>query len=149
MKEDEESKAIKILIADDEKALVEIIEKMIVHFFNQYPNFNVVVYKTTSGKEAFQKYAEVKPHLSFIDLVMRDKHGMELIDEITSNFQNSKIIVLSPFSESIIREVKKLGKDTTVLTKPFRIRDLYTAISKVLSTDFPEFSTCFRTDMSL
>ena len=114
---------IKILICDDSvlarKQLKDIIKKC------GYDNF----VEASNGQEAFELYKEHQPDLSFLDIVMPVKDGVEAIRDIRSFDPQAYIVVVSsvgtqtqlknailegardfvqkPFSSSAIAEILK------------------------------------------
>ena len=80
---------IKILICDDSvlarKQLKDIIKKC------GYDNF----IEASNGQEAFDLYKEHQPDLSFLDIVMPVKDGVQAIHEIREFDPEAHIIVVS------------------------------------------------------
>src|SRR4029078_11178584 len=81
---------IRVLIADDHalvragiRALVERIEGV------------VVVGEAGKGNEALQLVAELKPNLILLDLTMPDGSGFDVLDHVTKNFPDIRVIVLT------------------------------------------------------
>jgi two-component system alkaline phosphatase synthesis response regulator PhoP len=118
-------KGKKILIADDEQDILEIL-----HFNLQAEGYDV---KTASnGIQAIEKATTFLPDLIILDLMMPFKNGIEVCDHLRSlpAFQKTLIIFLTAISDENT-EVKGLesGADD-YLTKPIRPKAL---ISKVNS----------------
>src|SRR4029078_871809 len=83
-------KPIRVLIADDHalvraglRALVEKIEGV------------VVVGEAGKGKEAMQLVRELKPNLMLLDITMPDGGGFDVLDQVTKNFPEIRVIVLT------------------------------------------------------
>jgi DNA-binding NarL/FixJ family response regulator len=83
-------KPIRVLIADDHalvragiRALVEKIEGM------------VVVGEAGKGSEALKLVRELKPDLMLLDITMPDGGGFEVLGEVTNQYSDIKIIVLT------------------------------------------------------
>ena len=83
-------KPIRVLIADDHalvragiRALVEKIEGI------------VVVGEAGKGKEALELVAELKPKLMLLDITMPEGSGFEVLDQVTKNFPEIRVIVLT------------------------------------------------------
>jgi RNA polymerase sigma factor (sigma-70 family) len=83
-------KPIRVLIADDHalvragiRALVERIEGV------------VVVGEAGKGSEAIKLVEELKPSLMLLDLTMPDGGGFDVLEHVTKNFPDVRIIVLT------------------------------------------------------
>src|SRR5215216_696338 len=83
-------KSIRVLIADDHalvragiRALVEKIEGV------------VVVGEAGKGKEALELVAELKPNLMLLDITMPEGSGFEVLDQVSKNFPEVRVIVLT------------------------------------------------------
>lgn len=81
---------IRVLIADDHalvragiRALVEKIEGI------------VVVGEAGRGNEALELVEELKPSLILLDLTMPDGGGFDVLDHVTKNYPDIKVIVLT------------------------------------------------------
>lgn len=80
----------KILIGDDSilarKQLKDVISKYIS---------NPVYIEAANGKEALEKYEQEKPDLTFLDIVMPVRDGILATIEITKQYKDAKIIIVS------------------------------------------------------
>lgn len=83
-------KTIRVLIADDHalvragiRALVEKIEGM------------VVVGEAGTGSEALELVKNLKPNLMLLDITMPEGGGFDVLDHITKNYPDLKVIVLT------------------------------------------------------
>ena len=116
-------KGNKILIADDEPDILEIIQ-----FNLQQEGYEVVTAK--NGDEAFEKAKYFRPDLIMLDVMMPGKTGLEVCDLLRMNpiFKETLIIFLTALSDEGT-EIKGLeaGADD-YLTKPISPKVL---ISKV------------------
>ena len=113
----------KILIADDEPDILEIIQYNL-----QAEGFEVITAK--NGNEAIEKAKRNLPDLIILDIMMPGKTGMEVCSQLRQQpaFKNTLIIFLTALSDEVT-EVKGLesGADD-YLTKPISPKVL---ISKV------------------
>jgi RNA polymerase sigma factor (sigma-70 family) len=83
-------KPIRVLIADDHalvragiRALVEKIEGI------------VVVGEAGTGSEAMELVEDLKPNLMLLDITMPDGSGFDVLDHVTKNYPDLKVIVLT------------------------------------------------------
>lgn len=83
-------KPTRVVIADDHalvragiRALVEKIEGM------------VVVGEAGNGREAVELVSELQPHLMLLDITMPEGGGFAVLDHVTKNFPEIRVIVLT------------------------------------------------------
>lgn len=114
----------KILIADDEPDILEIIQ-----FNLQAEGYEVVTAK--NGIEAIEKAIRVQPDLIILDIMMPGKTGLEVCDNLRKlpAFKNTLIIFLTALSDEGT-EVKGLesGADD-YLTKPISPKVLLSKVN--------------------
>ncbi|MBP9099181.1 MAG: response regulator transcription factor [Ferruginibacter sp.] len=114
----------KILIADDEPDILEIIE-----FNLQAQGYDVTTAK--NGDEAFEKAKQVKPDLIILDIMMPGKNGIEVCKmlRMIPAFKQTLIVFLTALSDETT-EIKGLetGADD-YLTKPISPKVLVSKIN--------------------
>ncbi len=113
----------KILLVDDEKDILETLEK-----FFLYKGYQVSV--ASDGDEAIEKLSD-EPALAILDLKMPKVNGVEVLKEIKKNHPNTETIILSGFADDFMAEINRIGADI-VLTKPFSIERLLKAVEAAL-----------------
>ncbi|OFI06996.1 chemotaxis protein CheY [Clostridium acetireducens DSM 10703] len=105
---------MKILIVDDSAFAQKSVLRLLKVYLKE-----VEFYTATSGKEALEIYKEQNPDFSFIDLLMPEMSGQELIANIKKINKDSKIFVMSAdVQKSVKEEVKSLGV-ISFINKPF------------------------------
>jgi len=114
----------KILIADDEPDILEILE------FNLQANgYDVTTAK--NGDEAFEKAKKIQPDLIILDIMMPGKNGIEVCNllRMIPSFKETLIVFLTALSDEST-EVKGLetGADD-YLTKPISPKVLISKIN--------------------
>jgi len=89
-----DTKAQKILIADDEPDILEIIEYNL-------KNEGFEVYTASNGDDALTKAKHLKPDLIILDIMMPRKSGIEVCEILRSQpaFKNTLIIFLTALSD--------------------------------------------------
>ncbi len=116
---------LKILIVEDEQAVREFLVK----------TFDMIGYATLSastGKEALEIFEAEHPQAIFLDVMLPDKNGLEVLKEIKEkDADNIVIIVSSKTDNKIIKEAKALGA-VEYITKPFFRESIRTALSNNL-----------------
>ena len=92
-----------------------------------------VIGEAANGVEAVEKYKELKPDLTTMDIVMPFKSGIEATKEILSEDANAKIIMCSALGqEALVMEALDAGASDFIV-KPFQPDDVLKVVNKVLS----------------
>lgn len=117
---------IKILLAEDEPSLGMIVKESL-----ETRNFEVIL--CANGNEAYKKYKEEKPEVLVLDVMMPDKDGFTLTQEIRANDQYIPIIFLTAKSQTqdVVEGFKLGGND--YLKKPFSMEELIVRIHALLN----------------
>lgn len=100
-----EEKKPTVFIIEDDPFVLRIYQRKL-------GNSGINVQLATNGVEGFERMKEAPPNLILMDLVMPQKDGFELIEDIkrTPSLQHIPIIVLSNLSqEKDIDRVKGMG----------------------------------------
>jgi two-component system cell cycle sensor histidine kinase/response regulator CckA len=120
----------RILFVDDEKLMVETVEKMLVRLGYR------VTAKTSSvdALELFKREAD-RFDMVITDLIMPGMTGLEMAKEILKFKPGIPLMIFTGFSERIDeKEAKAIGIDA-VLKKPLLMRELEQKIRNVLDKD--------------
>lgn len=104
----------KVLVVDDalfmRKMLTDILTK------NGYE----VVGEASDGKEAYQKYKELKPDVVTMDITMPGTTGIEGTQMIVSEFPDARVVMCSAMGqETMVIEAIKAGAKNFIV-KPFQ-----------------------------
>jgi two-component system chemotaxis response regulator CheY len=90
-----------------------------------------VVGEAADGAEAVEKFLELRPDVTTMDIVMPKKSGIEALTEITRLDKTAKVIMCTAMGqESLVDEAKRAGARGYII-KPFDPRRVKTVISKV------------------
>lgn len=121
--------AIKVLIADD----AVFMRNMIKEVFNT-PEFEVVG-EASNGIEAVEKYKELKPDITTMDIVMPHKSGIESVKDIVKLNKEAKIIMCSALGqESLVMEAIEAGA-ADFIVKPFKAEKVLEIVRKVVNME--------------
>lgn len=120
---------IRVLIADD----AVFMRNMIKEVFKQ-PEFDVVG-EAANGIEAVDKYRELKPDITTMDIVMPHKSGIESVREIVKLNKDAKIIMCSALGqESLVMEAIEAGA-ADFIVKPFKPEKVLEIVRKVINME--------------
>ena len=121
--------SIKILMADDEPDVLDIMAKKVA-----MEGYTVI--KANDGDEAWQKIQQESPDVIVLDLTMPKKDGLEILKELRENPPSLKwqpVIIVSAR-----RELEDLHKGFSLeadhyITKPCNVADILKAIKLMLN----------------
>ena len=128
------TKTIKILLAEDEPSLGQIIKESL-----ETRNFEVLL--CVNGEEAFKVYKTENPLLLVLDVMMPKKDGFTLAKEIREENPDIPIIFLTAKSqtEDVVEGFSIGGND--YLKKPFSMEELIVRINALLKRGQSELNT--------
>ncbi|PLV56817.1 chemotaxis protein CheY [Thermotoga sp. SG1] len=117
--------AKRVLIVDDAAFMRMMLKDIIVKAGYE------VAGEATNGREAVEKYKELKPDIVTMDITMPEMNGIDAIKEIMKIDPNAKIIVCSAMGQQamVIEAIKAGAKDFIV--KPFQPSRVVEALNKV------------------
>ena len=119
-----DTKGKKILIADDEPDILEILQ------YNLQAE-GYTVYTAKDGDDAIQKAKQLHPDLIILDIMMPKKNGIDVCRELRAS-SRVPIIMLTAKGEEIDRILGlELGADDYIV-KPFSAREVVARIKAVL-----------------
>jgi DNA-binding response OmpR family regulator len=118
-------KKTKVLYVEDETFLAKIVSETL-----ESRGFDVVLEE--DGGKAVQKFAEVKPDVCVLDIMLPNKDGFSIADEIREKDTEVPIIFLSAKSQTgdVLSGFKSGAND--YIRKPFSIEELIVRIENVL-----------------
>jgi len=118
----------KILIVDDSP----IARKMLKSCLPKDQGYEF--HEAGDGKEGCEKYGQIRPDITFMDLTMPVMTGYEAIEEIIKNDRNALIIVVTADVQmKAIKRVLDLGA-YMVLKKPLKREEIQSALLKAQDT---------------
>lgn len=116
--------AIKILIVDDDRSIVELMRLYL-------EKEGYVCITAENGKIALQKFATEAPDLLILDVMMPEMDGWQVCREIRKN-SSTPIIMLTAKGETFDKVLGlELGADD-YMVKPFETKELIARIKAVL-----------------
>src|SRR6476661_6312968 len=120
-------KKTKVLYVEDETFLAKIVSETL-----ESRGYEVVLEE--DGGKAMQKFTETKPDVCVLDIMLPNKDGFAIADEIREKDSKVPIIFLSAKSQtSDVVNGFRLGANDYI-RKPFSIEELIVRIENVLKT---------------
>ena len=118
---------MRVLIVDDamfmRRMLSDILEK----------GGHTVCGEASTGKEAVDRYKEVKPDLVTMDIIMPDMSGIEAVKEIKKIDAEAKILMVSAMGQqALVLEAVQAGALDYVV-KPFQPSRVLESIDRIIS----------------
>ena len=118
----------RILIVEDEKSVRDFATRALIHYGYR-------VETASSAGEALELFIRKKGdfHLVFSDVVLPDKTGLDLADELLAINGKVKVVVTSGYTDSKSQWSKIRGKGYPFIQKPYSVRDMLGILKKSLS----------------
>ncbi|UCC12367.1 MAG: response regulator [candidate division WOR-3 bacterium] len=118
---------MRVLIVDDamfmRRMLSDILEK----------GGHTVCGEASTGKEAVDRYKEVKPDLVTMDIIMPDMSGIEAVKEIKKIDAEAKILMVSAMGQqALVLEAVQAGALDYVV-KPFQPSRVLESIDRIIN----------------
>ncbi|MDD5589668.1 MAG: response regulator [Candidatus Portnoybacteria bacterium] len=121
----------KILIIEDEKVLLEILQKKLtIQGYEVFVSYN--------GEEGIAALRKEKPDLVLLDLVMPKKDGFEVLKEINENPELSQIpvIIISNSGQPVeIDKALKMGVKDYLVKTEFDPEEVIAKVEKIIGKD--------------
>ena len=121
----------RILIVEDAPYMREMIIEMLNHAKDRYE----VVGFAINGKEAIEKYRELKPDLVTMDLVMEEMDGIQAIRKIKQEDPNALILVITAMDTPENRTMAMDAGADGYHWKPFTINNLLDVLEEMFGKD--------------
>ncbi len=122
---------IKVLVIDDNLLVVSMIKK----YFNNHKRISIVL-EANNGEDGIRLIKEKQSDYDVVvlDLVMPNKDGLDVLEEMEKLDINKKVIVLTSLnSDEVIRETSNYEIDYYML-KPIKMSDLEKRIINCFNT---------------
>lgn len=118
---------MKVLIVDDDDSILDFMVKVVEGY--QGESFEVL--KAKDGPEAMVLYQKYRPKLLFIDMIMPQMHGLDLIRKIKAeNDEKINIWAITGYEDNaILEEVEKVP----IIVKPFDVEDVEIVLDAIAS----------------
>src|SRR6516165_1928524 len=130
----------RILIVDDEQAIVEVISNLCRDAGHQ-------AFPYSSSEAATEALRKINPHLVVVDVKMEKVTGFDILRECRAKFPQTAVIMITAFaSVETAVEALKIGAYDYV-TKPFKVDELLLCIQRAWTIKRP-FAKMFTSGVS-
>ena len=116
----------KILIIDDEPAIREVLQ-----IFLEEHGFDV--YTAENGIDALTIFRTQHPEIVFLDLLLPEKTGKDVLQEVRNLSPHTVVILITGFSEKEIYSIIRPVDIQAILKKPFRLAHIEKKILPLIS----------------
>lgn len=117
---------MKLLIIDD-------APEMLRAFRDILEAYGFEVFEAENGQQGLVKYAEVKPDIVLMDILMPKLDGISATKKILEMDPSAKIIVISAVGKSGLDDECLLAGAKKFIVKPFKIKELLRSINSLVS----------------
>ena len=92
-----------------------------------------VVGEASNGNEAVQRFQELRPELTTLDITMPEKDGLQALREILAVDPTARVVMCSALGQEskVLESIKSGAKDFVV--KPFQAERVLDAVGKALA----------------
>jgi two-component system chemotaxis response regulator CheY len=119
--------AKRIIIVDD----ASIIRLMIKDVLTECGGYDIIA-ECSNGREALEKYKELRPDLMTMDIVMPEMDGIQALEEVLKFDPAAKIVMVTAIDQrDALMKAIRLGA-TDYIVKPFEADRVMSAVQKAL-----------------
>jgi two-component system chemotaxis response regulator CheY len=117
----------RVLVVDDAAFMRKVVGDALVSGGHD------VIGEAGNGVEAIDRFRELKPELTMLDITMPEKTGLEALAEIMAIDPSARVLMCSALGQEskVIESIKLGAKDFVV--KPFQPDRLLEAVGKALA----------------
>lgn len=118
----------RVLIVDDARFMRLVLRRILTQAGH------TIVAEAKDGVEAVEMYAEHRPDVMTLDIVMPRQNGIEAVREIMSFDPHAKIIMVTALGqEAFVLDAIKAGAREFII-KPFRNEEIVKAVMKTVQS---------------
>jgi len=119
----------KLLIIDDQASIAKVVAMI-------GEQLGLEVKAINSSVLATETFVEFRPDIVILDMIMPEKDGIDVLNEILLTGIPSRIVLTSGFSSAYLRLAEGVAKfhdsdQVSVLKKPFRREELVAVLKEV------------------
>jgi len=114
--------AKKLLVIDDQTGITKVVELIA-------RQIGLTARSLNNSSEATEVFIAFKPDVVILDMIMPEKDGIDVLNEILLTGLPVKVVLTSGFSDSYLRLAEGVAKfhdnpNVSILRKPFRREEL-------------------------
>jgi DNA-binding response OmpR family regulator len=114
----------KVLIVEDDPDFAESLTIALgVH--------NCKVDIASSGEEAIRKFKNLCYDITFMDIKLPGKNGVECLAEIIEICPTARVVMMTGFSETALLDKARQAGAVDILRKPFRLKEMFSFIDRL------------------
>ena len=119
----------KLLVIDDQFGITKVVALIA-------EQLGIECLALNSSVDATDTFINYKPDVVMLDMIMPEKDGIEVLNEILLTGIKTKIILTSGFSDAYLRLAEGVAKfhesnDIAILRKPFRRDELIAMLREI------------------
>jgi CheY-like chemotaxis protein len=119
----------KLLVIDDQTGITKVVELIA-------RQIGLTARSLNSSSEATEVFIAFKPDVVILDMIMPEKDGIDVLNEILLTGIPVKVVLTSGFSDSYLRLAEGVAKfhendNVSVLRKPFRREELVSLLTEL------------------
>ena len=122
----------KVLVVDDAKVIRMVIKRLLTQHGYQ------IVGEAGNGREAFEKYKELRPDAVTMDIIMPEVDGIQGLKDILAFDKQAKVIMISAIDQrdSLTDAIRNGATDYVV--KPFEDDRMISTLKNIFGEDQKE-----------
>lgn len=135
---------MKILLIDDEEAILDVFKQAL-----QQAQFEVVTAAT--GAEGISKTKEVRPDLIFLDQVLPDMNGNEVLQQLKADPETKAIpiAILSNYNQdTLVETAMRMGASDYILKYQVSPTDLVNKVNELFAVAYKAKSAAQTVDIN-
>lgn len=120
--------AKRLLIVDDQAGITKVVGLIAQQLGMEFKALN-------SSLNATEAFIEYRPDILILDMIMPEKDGIDVLNEVLLTGIPTKIILTSGYSDAYLHLAQNVAKfhesgQVSILKKPFRRDELITALEQ-------------------
>ena len=119
----------RILVVDDAKVVRMVIKQILTR------NGFLVVGEAENGREALEKYKELKPDAVTMDIVMPEVDGIQGLKDILAYDKNARVVMISAIDQRDALQAALLSGACYFVVKPFEDDRMVSALNSILAKE--------------